>query len=468
MRKSLALVFAAAAMGALCVALVGADGKPAADVTIAATLPGMTGTNFKSNIDLSGAVGSQYAVSFNGGGFLVQDKTTGKVVERLSKRDFWTKRVEANWSFDPNVGFNDPKMIYDPLSERWFAAAAPHNISYFAVSTSPDPMKPWKGVILPLPRVDPGLTIGVDKNGVYVCAANGNADMQQALDCYAIPKADAIAPDGPVLTHAQMFTKLHFMAYPAMDLDPNKAPDAPAILMNNEFNGFTGCGKLYLYKITWAGAKASISEAQTIPLSKTYDTSRPECEQPESAPKLRASSAVRSESIVVHGGSVFGCHSAKLKPTSRLGIVWYEVRIKDGVLLQEGFVDDPKCDYLYPSLALDRAGNLGIGCSRVSPTEFPSVYVMMRAATDPPGTMRPPVLVVPGTTSYRWGPDKPAWCHYTSTCIDPSDPDLIWTCQPYSASKVDKEWCTAWVAFTLSAAAKPASSPTPATAKAPQ
>lgn len=280
------------------------------------------------------------------------------------------------------------------------------------------------------------------------------------MDCYAIPIADAIAPDGPVLTHGQMFTKLHFMAFPAMDPDPNKAADAPAILMNNEFNGFTGSGKLYLYKITWAGAKASISEAQTIPLSKTYDTSRPECEQPASAPSLRASSAVRSESMVVHGGSVFGCHSAKLKPNSHLGIVWYEVRIKDGVLLQEGFVDDPKCDYLYPSLALDRAGNLGIGCSRVSRTEFPSVYVMMRAATDPAGTMRPPVVVVAGTTSYRWGSDKPAWCHYTSTCSDPSDPDLIWTCQPYSASKVDKEWCTDWVAFKLSAATtKPASGP---------
>ena len=153
--------------------------------------------------------------------------------------------------------------------------------------------------------------------------------------------------------------------------------------MNNEFKGFTGSGKLYLYKITWSGNKASISEAQTIPLSRTYDTSRPECEQPGSAPRLRARSAVRTESIVVHGGSVFGCHAAKLKPNSHLGIVWYEVRIKDGTLLQEGFVDDPKCDYLYPSLALDRAGNLGIGCSRVSQTEYPSIYVMMRA---PPPT----------------------------------------------------------------------------------
>ena len=431
----------------------------AGDVTVVTTLPAQVGTNFKSNIDLSGAVGLKHVVSFNGGGFVVYDKATGKVLERLSQSEFWTKRVAASYSLDPEAKYNDPKLIYDPLSDRWFATVAPHNISYLAVSTSGDPTKLWRGVILPLPTVDPGLTTGVDKHGLYVCAANGNSDPRQALDCYAIPIADATSVNGPVLTNAQSFTKLHFMAYPAMDINPHKAPDAPAILMNNEFKDFTGCGKLYLYKITWSGHKASISEAQTIPLSKTYDASRPECEQPGSAPPLRASSAVRTESIVVHGGSVFGCHAAKLEPNSRLGIVWYEVRIKDGALLQEGFIDDPKCDYLYPSLALDRAGNLGIGCSRVSQTEYPSIYVMMRAATDPPNTMRPPVLVVPGTTAYTWGGTKPAWCHYSSTCSDPSDPDLLWTCQPFSASTVDKEWCTTWVAFKLSAAVAPTSRP---------
>lgn len=422
-------------------------------VTVVTTLPAQVGTNFKSNIDLSGAVGLKHVVSFNGGGFVVYDKATGKVIERLSQSEFWTKRVAAGHARDPEARYNDPKLIYDPLTDRWFATVAPQNISCLAVSTSGDPTKPWRGVILPLPTVDPGLTTGVDKNGLYVCAANGNPDSRQALDCLAIPIADATSADGPLLTHAQSFTKLPFMAYPAMDINPHKAPDAPAILLNNEFTGFAGSGKLYLSRITWSGNQASISEAQSIPLSRTYDTSRPECEQPGRAPKLRASSAVRTESIVVHGGSVFGCHAAKLDSKSHLGIVWYEVRIKDGALLQEGFIDDPRCDYLYPSLAVDRVGNLGIGCSRVSQTEYPSIYVMMRAATDPPDTMRPPVLVVPGTTAYAWGGGNPAWCHYSSTCIDPSEPDLLWTCQPFSAGRVDKEWCTTWVAFKLSTAA---------------
>lgn len=171
----------------------------------------------------------------------------------------------------------------------------------------------------------------------------------------------------------------------------------------------------------------------------------------------------------MHKGSVFGCNGAKRTLSSRPGILWYEVRISDGALLQEGFVDEPNCDYIFPSVAVASKGNIGLGCTRTSETEFPSVYVMMHAATDPANTMRVPVLAAPGTTYYRYsGVAAINLSHYTSTCIDPSNPDLLWTYQAYANSTVDKQWCTAWAAFTLSAATtKPASSATSATGVAP-
>jgi hypothetical protein len=98
-------------------------------------------------------------------------------------------------------------------------------------------MQAWKGVKLPLPWIDPGAKIGVDRNGLYITSANGSSDMKEALNCYVIPKADAIAPGGPVLSHAQTFPKLIFAAIPAVDVDPNQAADAPAVLLNNEFGG---------------------------------------------------------------------------------------------------------------------------------------------------------------------------------------------------------------------------------------
>src|SRR5262249_43060228 len=66
-------------------------------------------------------------------------------------------------------------------------------------------------------------------------------------------------------------------------------------------------------------------------------------------------------------------------------------------------------------------------------------------------TMRRPVAAVPGTTSYHYAGAKAVnLSHYSTTCIDPSNPGLLWTCQAYSNSKKNRQWCTAWAAFQLS------------------
>src|SRR5262249_23019830 len=153
------------------------------------------------------------------------------------------------------------------------------------------------------------------------------------------------------------------------DLDPNKAPDAPAILLNREFgNSFE---KLYMYKITWSGKKASISKVQTIPLSKKYvspnaSSHKMAAAQPPTGGRLRGDEARRTTFVYALGGSVVTCNGAKRSLESRCGIFWCEVRLSDGVVLQEGLVDDAKCDYVIPTLAVDARGNIGVGCTRSS------------------------------------------------------------------------------------------------------
>jgi hypothetical protein len=71
---------------------------------------------------------------------------------------------------------------------------------------------------------------------------------------------------------------------------------------------------------------------------------------------------------------------------------------------------------------VDSKGNIGIGCTRTSEKEFPSVCVMMHAA----GAMRAPVLAVKGTTYFRYpGVTAMNFSNYSTTCIDPSVPDLL-------------------------------------------
>jgi hypothetical protein len=427
------------------------------DVSLVRSFPGNKGPGWKDSIDVAGAVGPRHVVSVDVAGFVVHDKATGKVLRQLSTREFW-QRVEPAGTLLPQKDANDARMLYDPLSERWFACAAGTSEAdcFLAVSTSSDPTKPWRGAKLPLPRINPYMRMGIDRNGLYVCSCNGNADMKKGTSCYVIPKKDVLADGGPVLTRARTFKDLQFSAMPAMDPDADKPAGAPAILLANEFMAGT-CGRLYLYTITWSGSKASIADVQTIELSRKYLTpnnATPQMEafQPKPGPKLRAGGGGRRiDSAFVRKGSVFGCNGAKRTPESRPGVLWYEVRISDGRLMQEGFVDSPDRDFIFPSVAVDSRGNVGIGCTGTSQTEFPSVYVMMRSAADPANTMRRPVAAVPGTTSYHYaGARAVNLSHYSTTCIDPSNPGLLWTCQAYSNSKKDRQWCTAWAAFQIS------------------
>ena len=51
--------------------------------------------------------------------------------------------------------------------------------------------------------------------------------------------------------------------------------------------------------------------------------------------------------------------------------------------------------------------------------------------------------------------------NYSTTCVDPSPADLLWTYQGYANSTVDRQWCTAWAAFKLSTAVVPTSARLP-------
>ncbi len=425
----------------------------AADVTVVKTFPADKGPGYRKPVpDAAGAVGPEHAVTLDDRAFVVVEKATGKVVKDLTQHDFWLG-VQPAGTLDLHA--NDPRILYDPLSGRWIAwvqGVDPPN-GYLAVSASSDPTGPWRGVKFPTPPHNYGAKAGLDKNGLYLTLHNGHDSLHKAHTCYAIPKVDLIAPGGPDLSHMQAFPDLEIDSFPATDLDPDKAPDAPEVLLNKEFGNVAD--KLHMYRITWSGTKASISDVQTIPLGRTYATPNASVEesravQPAPGGKLRADEARRTDCVFARGGSVFGCNGAKRSLQTRPGILWYEVRVSDGALLQEGLVDDPACDYLNPSLAVDRDGNVGLGCTRTSDKEFPSVYVMMHAPGDPAGSMGAPALAVPGTTYYRL--DAPGrfgigWGNYSTTCVDPSDPGLLWTCQEYANSAVDRQWCTAWVAF---------------------
>ncbi|MBI1310158.1 hypothetical protein GC176_02535 [bacterium] len=420
------------------------------NLTVLKGFAGDKGPGTKALPDNVGGVGNEHVVDFTTAHFVVHDKQTGRMLQEKTQTEFW-----AELGFPGIAKPNDPRMLYDPLTERWIATIAndaEHKL-FLAVSTTPDPLKPWKATLTPFESPDFGFRMGVDRNGFYGCWWNYNQDTHTMMTACALPKDDLIAAAGPDFANVQIFRDLEIESFPATDTDPNKAPDAPAILLNRQFgNSFD---KLCMYRITWSGRRASISELQTIPLSREYfapnaTSHKMSAAQPAPGSRLRGDEARRTTCVYTHNGSVFTCNGAKRSLESRCGIFWCEVRVSDGAVLQEGLVDDDTCDYVIPTLAVDAHGNVGLGCTRSSETEFPSAYVMVHGVNDKPGTMRPAVLAVKGTTIYSPDGEFPhgvPWGNYNSTCIDPTDGLTFWTTQQYAIYDTPGQWSTCWAAF---------------------
>jgi len=437
----------------LALALAWATFSPQDNLTVLQTFPGDSAIGPKPAPDNVGAVGPAEVVDFTCANFVVHDKKTGKVLLRKSQKQFWE-----------DLGFkdlhpNDPRILYDPLSGRYIATIADDKVHhlYLAVSTARDPTQPWKGVQTPFDSPDFGFRMGVDRNGVYGCWWNRNQDIHVMMNGCAIPKEDLLSADGPDLKNVQIFTNLEIESFPATDLNPDKAPGAPEFLLCHEFARTGSFGKLYLYRIVWAGKTATISKAQEIPLQTPYycpngSSRQNEAVQPAPGGRLRADEGRRTSCVVAHQGSLFTCNEAKRTLASRCGIFWCEIRAADGAVIQEALVDAPDADYLAPSLAVDGAGNVGIGSTRSSSEEYPSACVVAHSAGGARNSVGNPVISVKGTAVYALSTAPKfalPWGNYNSTCLDPSDPTVLWTYQEVAASTTPDQFCTCWTAFRV-------------------
>jgi hypothetical protein len=109
------------------------------------------------------------------------------------------------------------------------------------------------------------------------------------------------------------------------------------------------------------------------------------------------------------------------------GVRWYEFRIggdRNVSLYQQGTYAPDSAFRWMASSSMDKYGDIGIGYSYGSATEFPGQRFAGRLAADPKGqlTLHEAVLAeggAPQTTSLRWE-------DYTATAVDPSDDCTIW------------------------------------------
>src|SRR4051812_26073928 len=186
-----------------------ADAAPIPTMTIGQNF---TGSEFGLNSsalppDCEGMAGPGFYVEFINGTFAVYSKTNGATVKRITDLKFWS---DAHVSLSTDSGVSDPRVIYDPQSQRWFASmvdfdanaasgdpSLESNDFLLAVSATSNPRGGWNGFVF---QADPDSgyfadfpTLGVDSNAVYVAG-----DFYQGEDnplgpgLVSIPKSDLL------------------------------------------------------------------------------------------------------------------------------------------------------------------------------------------------------------------------------------------------------------------------------------
>jgi hypothetical protein len=378
--------------------------------------------------DSDGAVGPSQFVELINGVYRVYDKT-GTVLQQSSLDDFWRNAgiADVNFAYDPQV-------LYDPASQRWFAASSetpgsPHPI-FVAVSNTSDPTQGWQAVAIPFdfggqywadfPK------LGINQDGVFISAI-----MVPFFDDFhagriVIPKSDLLQAV-PTAANATVF------------LDPEKPQiyQVPAVAFQS-----TGSEPFLAGDLTPDGLLniTSVDGPVTNPSINLTDRVLPVAPMlgPDLATQKGTDIQVATSPLGFNFGSSAVLQDGKLFAVQGVGqpglaaLRWLEIGdpLTNPVVLDSGIISPPGLDVYYGSIAVNPLGEVVIGFSGSGPNDYPSAYAVAGILNGDQLTLGDPMLlkagVAPDTTG-RFG-------DYSATTYDPTDPSHFWTIQEWTSA----------------------------------
>ncbi len=136
---------------------------------------------------------------------------------------------------------------------------------------------------------------------------------------------------------------------------------------------------------------------------------------------------------------------------SSSGVRWYELRIASGAptLFQQGtYAPDANWRWM-GSIAMDQAGNMGLGYSVSGSGISPQIHYTGRLAGDALGTMTQGENIIINGTGSQSGSSLSRWGDYSSMSVDPSDDCTFWYTNEYHKVTGSFNWNTRVGTFTL-------------------
>ena len=397
--------------------------------------------------DCNGVAGPDQFVELINGRFTVYAKTNGDRLLTMRSEDFWTS---SGLTFGAYVLPSDPRIIYDPSVQRWFASAidvdfnASNGVSnrfLVAVSASADAAGTWKGLAFAADPVTGNFadfpTLGLDGNGVYLAAFMFTSDSANATDLgqtlVSIPKTDLLK-NYPTAEHRTWFGLLDsdnygYVLQPVVNFDTSVG-DAAVLAMGDLGYDYGAHSNLVSFAVQNAAgpAAATLTMPASINVDPYYVPINPT--QPDGNNTLDDGDARFSAKVYQLGGVLYAVHGCQVN--GHAALCWYQIRAANQTLLQWGTIAQTNLDLFYPSIAANSCGTVVIGFNGCSTTTFVSSFAVVGDTVDGVTTFGAPILLKAGLASYDRSDGR--WGDYSSTCVDPADPNRFWTIQMYPVS----------------------------------
>jgi hypothetical protein len=395
--------------------------------------------------DNAGGVGPTAVAQLINGAYAVYDKTNGSLLQEKSGRQFWLDAGVDPGTAIVNLGAFNQRILFDPVSGRWFAAALTgesiDNSVLVARSDTADPTGSWQafkflGNVGGTGRFVDFTRLGIDANGVYISTNNFTENSPNAglvnVSIFSIPKADLVAamPSIANMTRMDGVNKLPFLIGPTPQPVVNFNPTSEHAAILAPGLGNTPSNLLRTTLFNTGGPGATLSGATTsVPVSQFGPP--PPAGQPDGTQLIGLLGSRIKANVYQVGNVLYAVHDVNVN--GKAGIKWYKINESTNQLIQEGILSDPNFDYYQASIAANANGDVVIGFNRSGLGADGQISIFAAHGTtigDVTTFGTPFALRVSAVDDYHYVNTR--WGDYTTTVVDPSNPNVFWTFQAYA------------------------------------
>ena len=388
----------------------------------------LAGKKTESPPDTNGAVGREKLMSTLNSNYVIQRKSDGKVLSRVSMTSFWS-RLGTRHPFDPRV-------LYDPYSDRWLVSAANDPLLasssiLYGISDTSDPQGSWHLYAIDADPTNATWadfpTLGFDQSTVAI-----------GVNMFAAGARDLCSGRLIVLDYAAL--RAGASGQPVDITVPGGFALQPAVTTrrprrrSTSSSTWTACPATYRFWSLRGSTLTVVGGApKTNPLGP-WGTPGPGNFLPQADGRGVDADDSRVGNAVFRNGHVWYAQTINLPPSGGVGfglhtaVQWVELDTS-GAFVQGGRIEDAGAmpwngghSYAYASIAVNARDDVLVGFSEFQSDDFVDAAYAYRAGTDAPDTMRAPVTLKDGEGPYtktRGGLNR--WGDYSGAQVDPSD-----------------------------------------------